>query len=145
MLSGFAYSTFLTMLDRKAFKAGVKVVPVNPAYTSVIGRNNYLFRYGITAHEAAALVIARRAQRYPKSPLSSRYASPLPARNRGGHIWKYWQKIKTREGRVHHHGLYQRRSLQDSPDRAEPHRKSSFRQRQFLRPPASSPRVEKAP
>ncbi len=89
MLSGFAYSTFLNMLDRRAFKAGVGVLSVNPAYTSVIGRNNYMSHYGISLHEAAALAIARRVQGYSESPIPGRTASPLPVRNREEHIWKF--------------------------------------------------------
>ena len=125
MLSGFAYSTFLIMLDRRAFRAGVRMSSVNPAYTSVIGRNNYMSYHGISSHEAAALAIARRAQKYSESPIPSRTASPLPARNRGEHIWKLWSKIKTRGGCGNHHNLYQRRSLQDSPGCAELQKKSS--------------------
>jgi len=61
MLSGFAYATFLTMLDRRAFRAGVRVFSVNPAYTSVIGRNNYMSYHGISSHEAAALAICAKS------------------------------------------------------------------------------------
>ncbi len=146
MLSGFAYSTFLTILDRKAFRAGVRVLPVNPAYTSVIGRNSYMAHHGISPHEAAALVIARRAQKYSESPMPSRIASPLPARNRGEHIWKFWSKIKTRGGGGKHHSLYQRRSLQDSPGCAEFQKKSSsVSTAQFSRPPAGRSFTVKAP
>jgi hypothetical protein len=58
MLSGYAYSTFLTMLDRRAAKEGVSLYSLNPAFTSVIGTMNYMSRCGITPHEAAAFVIA---------------------------------------------------------------------------------------
>ncbi len=120
MLSGFAYSSFLTMLDRRSFKAGVKVFSVNPAFTSVIGRANYMSRYGITAHEAAALIIARRAQRYSESPAPARTASPLPVRNRGGHVWKYWRRSKESGVRARTDGLSsRRRPLQGSTGSAE--------------------------
>jgi len=145
MLSGFAYSTVLTMLDRRAFRAGVRMFSVNPAYTSVLGRNNYMSRHGISPHEAAALAVAR-SQRYSESPMPSRTASPLPARNRGEHVWKYWSKVKTRGGCGNHHSLYQRRSLQDSPGCAELQKKSSpLSTAQFLRPPAGRSLTEKAP
>src|SRR5208283_2122206 len=146
MLSGFAYSTFFTMLDRGAFRAGVRVYSVNPAYTSVIGRNNYMSRHGISPHEAAALVIARRVQKYSESPMPSRTASPLPARNRGEHVWKFWSKMKTRGGCGNHHSLYQRRSLQDSPGCAEFQKKSSsMSTAQFSKPPADRNLTGKAP
>ncbi len=46
---------------RKAFREGVGVKPVWPAHTSSTGYWKYMERYGITIHEAAGLVIARRA------------------------------------------------------------------------------------
>lgn len=120
MLSGFAYSSFITMLDRRAFKAGVKVFSVNPAFTSVIGRANHMSRYGITVHEAAALVIARRAQRYSESPAPARTASTLPVRNRGEHVWKFWRRSKESGVHAGMGGLFsRRRPLQGSTGSAE--------------------------
>jgi IS605 OrfB family transposase len=97
MLSGFAYSTFLTLLDRRAEKEGVTVIDVNPAFTSVIGKHNFMNRYGITPHEAAAIAIARRAQRYSEQPDSARVISSVPARTRGKHIWSFWRMVKNRD------------------------------------------------
>ncbi len=97
MLSGFAYSTFLTLLDRRAAKEGVTVIDVNPAFTSVIGKHNFMNRYGITPHEAAAIAIARRAQRYSEQPDAARANSSVPARTRGKHIWSYWRTVKNRD------------------------------------------------
>ncbi len=47
MLSSLAYAAIQTMLRRRAARAGVELVEVNPAYTSVIGRVNYAQRYGL--------------------------------------------------------------------------------------------------
>ncbi len=52
------------MLGRRAFKTGVRVFSINPAYKSVLGRNNYMSRYGILRHEVEAHVIAREVQKY---------------------------------------------------------------------------------
>jgi hypothetical protein len=146
MLSGFSYSAFLTMLDRRAFKSGVQVFPVNPAYTTVIGKINHLSRYGITSHEAAAHVIARRVQRYSESPAPARTASPLPARNRGEHVWKFWHRLKDSGACGSKHRLPERRPLQGSPGCAELQKKStSLSTAQFSRPPASRSIIEKAP
>jgi hypothetical protein len=114
MLSGFAYSAFLTLLDRRAFKSGVQVFPVNPAYTTVIGKTNYLSRYGMTSHEAAAFIIARRVQRYSESPVPARTASPLPGRNRGEHVWKFWRRQKDSGACGSRRRLSGRRPLQGS-------------------------------
>ncbi len=118
MLSQFAYATFLNTLDRRAFKSGVIVYTDNPAYTSVIGKVNFMGRYGITSHEAAAIVIARRIQRYSETPIkeawnlpmraeiknkkhiktespaSTNSTSPVPGRKRGKHVWSFWIRLK---------------------------------------------------
>ena len=39
---------------------GVEIVAVNPAHSSVVGRVKFMERYGLTVHQAAALVLARR-------------------------------------------------------------------------------------
>ena len=60
MLSSFSYSKLKEFIEVKALKEGVEVFFVNPAYTSVIGREKFSQRYGLTNHQSAALVIARR-------------------------------------------------------------------------------------
>ena len=60
MLSGFAYSTYQTMLQSKCEMAGIELISVNPAYTSQIGHHKFMKKYGISSHESAALVIGRR-------------------------------------------------------------------------------------
>ena len=145
MLSGFAYSSFLALLDRRAFKNGVTVYPVNPAFTTVIGKVNHMARYGISPHEAAALAIARRAQRYTESPSPSRTAFPLPARNRGKHVWSLWRTVKV-SGACDNINMLYRRSLQDPPCSAEPHVKFVvLTTAESSRPPGLRPRKTKAP
>ena len=48
------------LVERKAAKYNVAVGFVNPAYTSQIGKVKYMRHYGMSIHESAALVIARR-------------------------------------------------------------------------------------
>ena len=81
----------------KAARQGIELQFVDPAYTSVGGSVKYAVRQGRTVHQAAAGVIARRAEGYseklPKSgpqgctlraPLMGHVAVlALPARNRG--------------------------------------------------------------
>jgi hypothetical protein len=50
--------------------------------------------YGISLHGAAALVIASRNQGYSESPAPAGTASPLPVKNQGEHVWKYWRRLK---------------------------------------------------
>ena len=47
--------------ERAAFRAGVEVLEVHPAYTSTIGAVNHAARFGISIHQGAAIAIARRS------------------------------------------------------------------------------------
>lgn len=60
-LSQFAYSHFIRAMQSRAHREGVRLVPINPAYTSLIGVYKYQ-GLNVSSHEKAALCIARRAQ-----------------------------------------------------------------------------------
>lgn len=104
LLSSFAYGLFFSFLKARAFKHGITVHIVNPAYTSLIGIVNYAKRYGLSSHLAAAFCIARRYQKFSESPCSSEGNIPdgkgsqvafvLPARNRTKHVWHFWAQVK---------------------------------------------------
>ncbi|MEI4770930.1 IS200/IS605 family accessory protein TnpB-related protein [Psychrobacillus sp. FJAT-51614] len=66
MLSGFPYSNYKEMLNAKCKKAGVDIKAINPAYTSQIGQHKFMKMYGISSHQSAAMVIARKAMRFNK-------------------------------------------------------------------------------
>jgi IS605 OrfB family transposase len=55
-------STMVKLATRLALRRGLKVVQVNPAYTSVIGKYKYAATHRMSSHEAAAFVLARRGQ-----------------------------------------------------------------------------------
>jgi IS605 OrfB family transposase len=104
LLSSFAYGLFFLCLMARAYKNGVAVHRVNPAYTSIIGRVNYARRYGLSIHLAAALCIARRYQNFSEAPRSPEGKIPdgkggyvafvLPVRNRMKHVWTFWGQVK---------------------------------------------------
>ena len=106
MLSSFAYSQIQTTLRRRAQRAGVECVEVNPAYTSIIGRVNIARRYGLSAHMAAACAIARRAGRFSER-INYAYGyrgkrHTLPSRSETGrHMWQHWADLlrEVRSGR----------------------------------------------
>ena len=110
IISSFAYAQTQLMLRARCFRAGVEVMEVNPAYTSTIGAVNYAQRYGISVHQAAALVIARRGMGLRERPVK-RIITPvrngyhvtlsLPARNREKHVWSQWAVIRKRLKAVH--------------------------------------------
>jgi len=70
-------STMVGLAVRKALRSGFVVVEVNPAYSSVIGRHKYADAYGLSGHEAAALVLARRGQQREER-LPKRIVAQLP-------------------------------------------------------------------
>lgn len=86
MLSGLAYAKYKSLTMGKASRHGIELMFVDPAYTSVAGSVKYAVRLGRTVHQAAAGVIARRAQGYseklPKSDPSGActFRAPLMAR-----------------------------------------------------------------
>ncbi len=64
MLHLFDYHRYLFWLENLCKKYGVRLVKVNPAYTSKIGKQKYSDSRKLTVHRAAAFVIARRGQGY---------------------------------------------------------------------------------
>lgn len=103
ILSSFSYRSLISHLKSNAFKNGVLVKQINPAYTSLIGRVKFADRYGLPIHHAAALVIARRLSGFSESPPSTTDKIPdgkdghvtlvLPARNRTEHVWSFWRVL----------------------------------------------------
>src|ERR1700722_15850 len=104
MLSSFCYKAVNNSLKSRAWRYGVKVEEVNPAYTSIIGRVKFAKRYGLSIHGSAALCIARRSlrvsERLPRHPAEipdgkgSHVTFSLPVRNREKHVWQQWRPIQ---------------------------------------------------
>ena len=99
MLSSFGYGKVKAYFISRGYREGVEVHQVNPAYSSVIGRVKFMERYGLTVHQAAALVLARRllgcSERIPRrwvAPVGNgvHVAFTVPARKRVKHVWTYW-------------------------------------------------------
>jgi IS605 OrfB family transposase len=109
MLSALAYRQFDRLLKAACFRAGVEVLEVSPAYTSVIGAVNHAQIFGISIHQAAAFAIARRGLRMTETPRASvmREGACVPTRN-GGHAtfplpvdggkhgWALWTLVRRR-------------------------------------------------
>lgn len=111
MLSSFACRQITSHLKAACFRAGVEVIEVNPAYTSVIGSVNHAQRHGISVHQGAALAVARRglgfSERPPQRPAivpvrnGGHVTFTLPARNRAKHVWSYWADIQKKLKAAH--------------------------------------------
>ena len=119
LLSSFAYGKVVSSIKAAAFRAGVEVIEVNPAYTSVIGAVNHAQAKGISIHQGAAYAIARRGLGLSERPTVRAACVPtrngghvtfaLPARNRAKHewrqpfrhgkksfaVWSFWSKVRT--------------------------------------------------
>ena len=102
MLSSFAYGKVKAYFLSRGCREGVEIIEVNPAYSSVVGRVKFMERYGLTVHQAAALVLARRylgcSERIPRRwvcPVGNgvQVAFTLPVRKRVKHVWTYWGAI----------------------------------------------------
>ena len=105
LLSSFFCNQVLSAIASAAFRAGVEVITVNPAYTSVIGAINFAQEKGISVHQGAAFAIARRGLRLSERPTVREALAParngghvtfvLPVRNRTKHVWSFWSKART--------------------------------------------------
>ena len=100
-LSSFSYSLFKSMLHSRAARYGVRVLEVNPAYTSHMGRAKYARSLGISVHRAAAAMIARRGMGLSEGLFASaelplgdgrHVALHPPARIGRRHVWASWGK-----------------------------------------------------
>lgn len=60
MLSSFAYQKILSLIEIQSYKMGIAIIKVNPAYTSIFGKTHFAVEKGLSNHQAAAMVIARR-------------------------------------------------------------------------------------
>ena len=117
MLSSFAYGRIRTCFLSRGYREGVEVRGVNPAFSSVIGRVNFMERYGLSVHQAAALVLARRllkcSERIPAGRLTAagdggKVALRVPVgdgghvdlrvsvRTRAKHVWSLWGAVSRR-------------------------------------------------
>ena len=91
-MSMFAYNKMISAIKSRAEKMGVAVFDVNPAYTSQIGKMKYMKRFGISIHEAASFVIARRAMGF-KEKLPPVLGALLPEKIIGAHHWVQWKYV----------------------------------------------------
>lgn len=118
MLSSFAYHQTFESMESKAFREGISIFTVNPAYSTVIGELKFKRRYGLSSHHSAALVIARRKDRYSEIPSdcievykeNTETAFSLPERNREKHVWCFYREVSKRKKAAHGVHLSTKRS-----------------------------------
>jgi hypothetical protein len=93
-------------IQSRAEKMGVGVFEINPVFTSQIGKIKYMRRFGISIHQAAAYVIARRAMRFKKKLPPVLY-SLLPEQKVGLHHWAHWKWVSDAFSGIRTHAFYQ--------------------------------------
>lgn len=117
-LSAFAYAQIHATLRARAYDAGIEVLETNPAFSSIIGKHKFQSRYGLSAHGAAAAVLARRVNGFgERLPRRLQVTLPLPVRNRGRHVWSLWAAVARRDRAAH---VVQRRPGRRPRSRAAP-------------------------
>ncbi|MEQ2525096.1 IS200/IS605 family accessory protein TnpB-related protein [Bacillaceae bacterium CLA-AA-H227] len=104
-MSQFAYNKMISAIKNRAEKMGVAVFDVNSAYTSQIGKIKYMKRLGISIHQAASYVIARRAMGF-KETLPPVLHSLLPEKIAGLHHWAQWKWVSSCLSDVRKHAFY---------------------------------------
>lgn len=134
-LSSFAYNKALSGLKAACFRAGVEVIEVKPAYTSVIDAVCHAQRRGISVYMGAAYAIARRGMGLSERPTVRAGVAPsrngghltfaLPERNRAKHIWSFWSKVRAQLGAAHRAHYRSGRHKLDPPPLQRQHPASS--------------------
>ena len=104
-MSMFAYNKMISAIKSRAKKMGIAVFEVNPAYTSQIGKIKYMKRFGISIHEAASFVVARRAMGF-KEKLPPVLSSLLPEKIVGTHHWVQWKYVTKMLKEISTHSFY---------------------------------------
>ena len=66
--SMFAYSQMVAYITSRCYKENLELRVVDPKYTSLIGSYKYADTYGLSVHQSAALVIARRCLGLKEKP-----------------------------------------------------------------------------
>ena len=102
MLSSFSYGKIKAYFLSCGYRQRVEVHQVNPAFSSVVGRVKFFERYGLSVHQAAALVLARRllgcSERIPRRRVcpvgnGTQVAFTVPVRKRVKHVCTNWSSV----------------------------------------------------
>ncbi len=107
MLSGWAYARFFELLSDITSNRGIKLIKVNPAYTSLIGLIKYSRLYGLGSDQSAALAIARRGMRLSERIKPGSITAYLGVKP-GKHVWGQWNKLNSivKVHRIKRHSYY---------------------------------------
>jgi predicted transposase len=98
MSSNFVYRKIITTLISKCIKEKVSLAHVPAYYSSLIGRVKYQKTYGLSIHQSAALVLARRAmgfkEKIPNQLMSVLFAEEAKKGHQIKDLFKHWKKVQ---------------------------------------------------
>jgi len=113
-------------IGSQAFKKGIEIGHVNPAYTSMLGQIKYSKKYGISVHHAAALCIARRMQKFSeKLPRQTKVPTRMgthmnfsvPVRNQKKSQMSYHREVGKKLQAAHAEHFLETKRLSSSPEK----------------------------
>jgi predicted transposase len=98
MSSNFVYRKIVNTLISRSIKKGVTLAQVPAYYSSLIGRVKYQRTYGLSIHQSAALVLARRAmgfkEKIPNQMMSVLFAKEAKKGHSLSDLFKHWKKVQ---------------------------------------------------
>lgn len=98
MSSNFVYRKIITTIISKSIKEEISLAQVPAYYSSLIGRVKYQKSYGLSIHQSAAFVLARRAMGYeekiPKQMMSVLFAKEAKKGHKMCDLFKHWKKVQ---------------------------------------------------
>ncbi|ASS87613.1 hypothetical protein [Geobacillus stearothermophilus] len=96
--SNFSYSNMIKSLLSVAYKENIALVQVDAYYSSFIGKVKYQQMYGLSVHQSAAFVLARRGmglkEKMPKNLLPVLFAKEAKKGQEVSDLFKHWKKAK---------------------------------------------------
>jgi hypothetical protein len=97
MSHNFAYSKIISSIISTCFKEGVALLEIDAYYSSLIGRVKYQKQLGLSVHQAAAFVLARRAMGFneniPKNVMSVLFAKEAKKGQKLFGLFTHWKKV----------------------------------------------------
>jgi hypothetical protein len=98
MSHNFSFSRMTKAILSACFKGNIALIQVKPHYSSFIGKVKYQQTYGLSIHQSAALVLARRAmgfeEKIPKALLSVLFAKEAKKGKPLLDLFKHWKRVK---------------------------------------------------
>ena len=97
MIHNFAYKKIISSILSTCLKEKIAVVEVDAYYSSLIGRVKYQKQLGLSVHQSAAFVLARRAMGYeekiPKNVMSVLFAKEAKKGHPLFGLHTHWKKV----------------------------------------------------